>query len=37
MVDEKEFYKDVEVVDVVDKDMVAQLKAQRDEVNAAVC
>ena len=32
MVDEKEFYKDVEVVDVVDKDMVAQLKAQRDEL-----
>lgn len=32
MVDEKEFYEDVEVVDVVGKDMVAQLKAQRDEL-----
>ena len=35
MVDEKEFFEKaeaVDVVDVVDKDMTAQLKAQRDEV-----
>ena len=32
MVSEDEFYETTEVVDVVGKDMVAQLKAQRDEV-----
>ena len=32
MVDEKEFFEEVEVVDIVDKDMTAQIKAQRDEV-----
>lgn len=32
MVDEEEFYSGSEVVDVVGKEMTAQLKAQRDEV-----
>lgn len=32
MVDEKEFFERAEVVDVIDKDMTAQLKSQRDEV-----
>ena len=32
MVSEDEFYETAEVVDVVGKDMAAQLKAQRDEV-----
>jgi len=32
MVDEKEFFEQAEVVDIVDKDMTAQLKSQRDEV-----
>jgi hypothetical protein len=32
MVDEKEFYENAEVVDVVGKEMTAQLKAQRDEI-----
>lgn len=32
MVDEKEFFEQAEVVDVIDKDMTAQLKSQRDEV-----
>ena len=32
MVDEKEFYEGAEVVDIVGKDVSAQLKAQRDEV-----
>ena len=34
MVDEKEFYENAEVVDVVGKEMTAQLKSQRDEVMA---
>ena len=34
MVDEKEFYESAEVVDVVGKEMTAQLKSQRDEVMA---
>lgn len=33
MVEEKEFFEQVDVIDVVGKDMVAQLKSQRDEVN----
>ena len=32
MVDEDKFYENTEVVDVVGKEMTAQLKAQRDEV-----
>lgn len=32
MVDEEEFFEQAEVVDVIDKGMTAQLKAQRDEV-----
>ncbi|NDF37217.1 MAG: hypothetical protein EB156_05465 [Euryarchaeota archaeon] len=32
MVDEEKFYENAEVVDVVGKEMTAQLKAQRDEV-----
>jgi hypothetical protein len=32
MVDEDKFYENTEVVDVVGKEMMAQLKAQRDEV-----
>ena len=32
MVDEEKFYENTEVVDVVGKEMTAQLKAQRDEV-----
>jgi len=32
MVDEKEFYENAEAVDVVGKEMTAQLKSQRDEV-----
>lgn len=32
MVDEKEFYENAEVVDVVGKEMTAQLKSQRDEI-----
>lgn len=32
MVEEKEFFEQVEVVDVVSKDITAQLKVQRDEV-----
>ena len=32
MVDEKEFYADVEIVDVVPKEITAQLKSQRDEI-----
>ena len=32
MVDEKEFFEQTEVVDVVGKDITSQLKAQRDEV-----
>jgi len=34
LVSEDEFYGKGEVVDVVDKDMIAQIKAQRDEVMA---
>ena len=34
MVDEKEFYENAEVVDVVGKEMTAQLKSQRDEIMA---
>jgi hypothetical protein len=33
VVEEKEFFEQVDVIDVVGKDMVAQLKSQRDEVN----
>lgn len=33
MVEEKEFYDQAEVVDIIGKDMTAQLKSQRDEVN----
>lgn len=32
MVDEKEFYENADAVDVVGKEMTAQLKSQRDEV-----
>lgn len=33
MVEEEEFYADAEIVDVVSKDVTAQLKAQKDEIN----
>lgn len=32
MVDEKEFYSNIDHTDIVDKELTAQLKAQRDEV-----
>lgn len=32
MVDEKDFYANSDVVDIIDKDMIAQLKSQRDEI-----